>query len=87
MFNNIEPSRLYDVLSLLGPMISVKFNESLAKWFCISWKYLEEKTLDLMRYIKEQYIDDNLSNGIATLSKMVLIGDVTAYYSVAVAFA
>ena len=35
-----------------------------------------------MRYLKEQHIDDTISTGIATLSRMVQIKDVTEYFNV-----
>ena len=62
-------------------MIAIKFNQNLADWFCVSWRYLEEQTLGLMRYIEDQRIDEILSTGIMNLSRMVDIQDVVAYYN------
>jgi hypothetical protein len=41
MFGALEPITLDDVLCSLRLLLASKFNDSLAQWFCVSWKYLE----------------------------------------------
>ena len=79
MFGSLEPSKLEDSLSLLCSQLAVRFNSNLASWICIHWKYLEEQTLSLLRYLKEQHLDDALIADIATISTMVQIEDVKEY--------
>ncbi len=71
MLNVLEESKLEDTLLLLRSLLAVRFNESIAQWICTSWKYIEEETLSLLRYLREQHLDDPLITNIATVSSMV----------------
>lgn len=53
MFNSLDPSKLEDVLSLWGPLISARFNKHLSKWLRISWKCIEDQTLSLLEFLKD----------------------------------
>jgi len=53
LFSSLDPAKLDEVLILLSPHFAAKLNECLAQWFCTSWRYLEDQTLLLLRYMKE----------------------------------
>ena len=71
MFHRVEPSKLEDVLCSLCPLLVPRFNDNLVRWFRTSWMYIEEQTLLLLRYLKEQTLEDSLASDIATISRMV----------------
>lgn len=86
MFCRLDESKLDDVLSRLRSMLATKFTASLAKWFCTYWRYLEEQTFTLLKYLSEQSISADLSADIATISTMVNIKDVTEYFTLTEGF-
>ena len=85
-FNRLDSARLEDVLLSLRSLLATKFGERLAKWFCISWRYIEEQTLLLLKYLKQQSLENELSADIATLSRAVQITDVSRCTMTAKAF-
>ena len=80
MFSSLDPAKLEDVLSLLRSLLQARFNLNLANWICASWKYLEEQTLSLLGFLKDQsQLEDTLIANTATISTMVQIEDVKEY--------
>ena len=83
MFYRLDEFKRDEVLSRIKPLLATKFTTPLAEWFYTSWKYLEEQTLLLLKYLSEQeqqYISGDLSALIATISTMVQIKDVTEFF-------
>lgn len=86
LFNSLDPAKLDEVLMLLSPHFAAMFNECLTRWFCASWRYLEDQTLLLLRYLKEQSLDPVLTSNICTISRMVRMGKVDEYLTVVEVF-
>jgi len=67
-------------------LFSPKLGDALSEWICTFWKYLEEQTLLVLRYLTEQALDTTLTMHIATLSRAVTIHNVSDFVVAAKVF-
>lgn len=81
MFDNLSGVMLDNVIILFCALLQNQFSFVIAKWICNNWRFLEEQTLGLLRYLNDSSSASNekVVNDIVAFSKAVHIDNLASF--------